>query len=153
MRSTPSWVHELVPTKHEGVTKIHLERVERKGTWTQCDTNSKTVLSFPLTCQGRFVRKRNLQSSQRKTASTQSGQLSESWLFGSGRSINAFFGEFRPILVQNHLNSKTELSWSDWKDQVPIVETEVLPAAVADRQDESSSSSDTSSSSSPESNT
>ena len=34
MRSTPSWVHELVPTKHEGVAKIHLERVERKGTWT-----------------------------------------------------------------------------------------------------------------------
>ena len=33
-RSTPSWVHELVPTKHEGVAKIHLERVERKGTWT-----------------------------------------------------------------------------------------------------------------------
>ena len=34
MRSTPSWVHELVPTKHEGVAKIHLERVERKVTWT-----------------------------------------------------------------------------------------------------------------------
>ena len=34
MRSTPSWVHELVPTKHEGVAKIHLEHVERKGTWT-----------------------------------------------------------------------------------------------------------------------
>ena len=34
MKSTPSWVHELVPTKHEGVAKIHLERVERKGTWT-----------------------------------------------------------------------------------------------------------------------
>ena len=30
--SAPSWVHELVPTKHEGVAKIHLERVERK--WT-----------------------------------------------------------------------------------------------------------------------
>ena len=34
MKSTPSWVHVLVPTKHEGVAKIHLERVERKGTWT-----------------------------------------------------------------------------------------------------------------------
>ena len=34
LRSTPSWVHELVPTKHEGVAKIRLERVERKGTWT-----------------------------------------------------------------------------------------------------------------------
>ena len=34
MTSTPSWVHELVPTKHESVAKIHLERVERKGTWT-----------------------------------------------------------------------------------------------------------------------
>ena len=34
MKSTPSWVHELVPTTHEGVAKIHLERVERKGTWT-----------------------------------------------------------------------------------------------------------------------
>ena len=34
MKSTPSWVHELVPTKHERVAKIHLERVERKGTWT-----------------------------------------------------------------------------------------------------------------------
>ena len=31
MKSTPSWVNELVPTKHEGV---HLGRVERKGTWT-----------------------------------------------------------------------------------------------------------------------
>ena len=34
MRSTPSWVHELMPTKHEFVAKLHLERVERKGTWT-----------------------------------------------------------------------------------------------------------------------
>ena len=34
MRSTPSWVHELVPIKHEGVAKFHSERVERKGTWT-----------------------------------------------------------------------------------------------------------------------
>ena len=41
------------------------------------------------------------------------------------------FGEFRPTLVQNYLKSKTELSWSDWKDQVPIPESEVLPAAVA----------------------
>ena len=31
MKSTPSWVNELVPTKREGVAKIHLERVERKG--------------------------------------------------------------------------------------------------------------------------
>ena len=34
MKSRPLWVHELVPIKHEGVAKIHLERVERKGTWT-----------------------------------------------------------------------------------------------------------------------
>ena len=34
MRSTPSWVHELVPTKHDGVAMLQLERVERKGTWT-----------------------------------------------------------------------------------------------------------------------
>ena len=27
MKSTPSWVNELVPTIHEGVAKIHLERV------------------------------------------------------------------------------------------------------------------------------
>ena len=102
---------------------------------------------FPLICQGRFVRKRNLQTSQRKAARTQSGQLSESWLFGRGRSINAFLAS-PPILVQNYLKSKTELSLADWKDQVPIAESEVLPAAVADRQDESLSSSDISSSSS-----
>ena len=34
MRSTPSWVHELMPTKHEGVAKLHFDHVERKGTWT-----------------------------------------------------------------------------------------------------------------------
>ena len=26
MRSTPSWVNELVPTKHDGVAKLQLER-------------------------------------------------------------------------------------------------------------------------------
>ena len=31
MRSTPSWLHELVPTKHEGVAKLHsgTRRAER----------------------------------------------------------------------------------------------------------------------------
>ena len=118
----------------------------------QCDTNSKTVLLFPLTCQGRFVRKQNLQTSQRKAASTQLAALRVVvvWAWTKHQRV---FGEFPPILVQNYLKSKTELSWSDWKDQVPNAESEVLPATVADRQDESSSSSDTSSSSSTESNT
>ena len=53
-------------------------------------------------------------------------------------------GEFPPIFVQNYLKNKTEFSWSVWEDQVPIAESELLPA----RQDESSSSSDSSCSSS-----
>ena len=79
-KSTPSWVHELVPTKHEGVAKIHQESVERKGTWT---VRYEVEDSFDVPV--------DLQTSQRKAASTQSGQLSESWLFGRGRSSNAFF--------------------------------------------------------------
>ena len=144
MKSTPSWVHESVPTKHDGVAKLNRNVSSEKGHgW--CDTNSKTVSLFLLTCQGRFVRKRNLQASQRKTASTQSGQLSESWLFGRGRSINMFFGEFPPSASPSFhgLIGKTKRQFS---------ESGALPAAVTDQQGESSSSSDTRSSSSIESN-
>ena len=118
MRSTPSWVHELVLTKHEGVAKIHLERVERKETWT----------------------------AHRVGSSQSRGCL------GVDEASNRFWGVSADSCSELK-KSKTELSWSDWKDQVPLTESEVLPAAVADRQDESSSSSYTSSSSSTESNT
>ena len=113
----------------------------------------RQFLLFPLTCQGRFVRKQNLQDSQRKNGKHTEWAALRVVVVWAWTKHQRVFGEFPPILVQNYLKSKTELSWSDWKDQAPIPESEVLPATVADRQDESSSTSDTISSSSIESNT
>ena len=151
MRSTPSWVHELVPTKHEGVAKIHLERVERKGSWTvRYEFEDSFVVPADLP---RAFRQKTKSSS----FPAKNGKHTEwaalrvvVWAWTKHQRV---FGECPPILVQNYLKSKTELSWSDGKDHAPILEPEVLPAVVADRQAESSSSSDTSSSSSTESNT
>ena len=89
-RSTPSWVHELVPTKHEGVAKIHLERVERKGTWTvRYEFEDSFVV--PIDLPRAFRQKTKSSKFQRKTASTQSGQLSESWFFGVDEASMFFF--------------------------------------------------------------
>ena len=100
MTSTPSWVHEWVPTKHEGVAKIHLESVERKGTWTvRYEFEDSFVVPADLP---RAFRQKTKSSNfpAKKTASTQGGQLSESWLFGRGRSINAFLASFRRFLFR-----------------------------------------------------
>ena len=80
-----------------------------------CDTNSKTVSLFLLTCRWRFVIERNLQAPLRKTASTQSGQLSESWLFGADKASLCFWRQLAHI--QNYLKSEIEHSWTDWKNQ------------------------------------
>ena len=143
MKSTQSWVHELA--------KIHLERVERKGTWTaRHEFEDSFVVPADLPRAFRQKNKIFKLPSEKRQAHRVSLRVVVVWAWTKHQGV---FGEFPPILVQNYLKSKTELSWSDWKDQVPIAESEVLPAAVADRQDESSSSSDTSSSSSTESNT
>ena len=151
MWSTPSWVNVLVDTKHEGVAKI-LERVERK--WT-CTVRYEFEDSFvvPADLPSAFRQKTKSSSFPAKNGNHTEWAALRVVVVSAWTKHQRVFGEFPPILVQNHLKSKTELSWSDWKDQVPIPESEVLPAAVADRQDESSSSSDTSSSSSTESNT
>ena len=152
MRSTPSWVNELVPTKHEGVVKIHLERAERKGTWTvRYEFEDSFVV--PADLPRAFRQKTKSSSFPAKNGKHTEWAALRVVVVWAWTKHQRAFGEFSPILVQNYSKSKTELSWSDWKDQVPIPESEVLPAAVADRQDESSSSSDTSSSSSTESNT
>ena len=141
-----------IPTKHEGVAKIHLERVERKGTWTvRYEFEDSFVVPADLP---RVLR----QKTKSQSFPAKNGNHTEwaalrvvvVWAWTKHQRV---FGEFPPILVQNYLKSKTDFSWSVWKDQVPIAESEVLPAAVADRQDESSSSSDNRSSSSTESNT
>ena len=145
VRSTPSWVHGLVPTKHEGVAKIHLERVERKGTWTvrhEFEDSFVVPADLPRTFRQK-TKSSNIPAKNGRHTQWAAHRVVVVWAWTKHQRV---LGEFPPILVQNHSKSKTELSWSDWKDQVPIVESEVLPAAVADRQDESSSSSDTSSS-------
>ena len=99
MKSTLSWVNELVPTKHEGVAKIHLERVERKGTWTvRYEFEDSYVV--PADWPRAFRQKTTSSNFPAKTASTQSGQFPESWLFGRGRSINAFLASFRRFLFR-----------------------------------------------------
>ena len=151
MKSTSSWVHELVPTKREGVAEIHLERDERKETWT-VRYGFEDSFVVPADLPRAFRQKTKSSNFQAKN-----GKQTEwtalrvvVWAWTKRQRV---FGEFPPTLLQNYLKSKTELSWSDCKDQVPIAESEVLPAAVADRHNECSSSSDTSSSSSTESNT
>ena len=150
MRSTPSWVHELVPTKHDGVAKLQLERVELKGTWTvRYEFEDSFVVPPDL-----------LRAFRQKTKSSSfpaiNGKHTE-WAALRVVVVSAWtkhqrvFGEFPPVPIQNYWKSQSELSWSDWKDQAPISESGALPAAVADQQDESSSSRDTSSSSSTES--
>ena len=144
MKSTPSWVHELVPTKHEGVAKIHLERVERKGTWTvRCEFEDSFVVpaDLPMTFRQK-TKSSSFPAKNGKHTEWAALRVVVVWAWTKHQRV---FGEFPPILVQNFLKSKTE--------QAPISVSEALPAAVADGQDESSSSGDTSSSLSTVSNT
>ena len=81
MRSTPSWVHELVPTKHDGVAKLQLERVERNGTWTvRCEFEDSFVVLLDLP---RAFRQRTKSSS-----------------FPAKRGINAFLASFHRSLFR-----------------------------------------------------
>ena len=90
MRSTPSWVHELVPTKHEGVAKIHLERVERKGTWTvRYEFEDSFVV--PADLPTAFRQKQNLQTSQRKRQAHRVGSSQSRGCLGVDEASTRFW--------------------------------------------------------------
>ena len=97
-RGFKSWY----PPKHEGVAKIHLERVERKGTMGQCDANSKTVLLFTLTCQGRFVREPKSSSFPAKNGKHTAWAALRVVVVWAWAKHYHVLGEFPPILVQSY---------------------------------------------------
>ena len=112
MRSTPSWVHELVFTKHEGVAKIHLERVERKGTWTARNEFEDSFV-VPADLPRAFRQKTKSSSFLAKNGKhTEWAALRVVvvWAWTKHQRVSC---EFPPIFDQNSLKSKTELSWCD----------------------------------------
>ena len=100
MRSTPSWVHELVPTKHEGVAKIHLERIERKGTRT-VRYEFEDIFVVPADVPRAFRQKTkssNFPAKSGKHTEWAALRVVVVWAWTKHQRV---FGEFPPILVQN----------------------------------------------------
>ena len=112
-----------MPTKHEGVAKLHLESVQPKGTWTvryEFEDSFVVPPDLPMAIP---------QKTKSSSFYAKKGKHSE-WaaltVVVFAWTHHCVFVEIPPIRIQNSVKSKIEHSWPDWKDQAPNSESGAL---------------------------